>query len=148
MHQDIGTSALQHFDSGLYCAESVLLAMCEALDVDCASIPRMATGLCSGMAQSGGMCGAVSGAILAIGLAVGRDTAQGSVEPAYSEVCRLLEAFKDLHGSTCCAELLECDLGTEEGQRIFKEENRLERCRKYVQDAGRILQDLTGAAKA
>jgi len=146
MPEDIGARALHHFDSGLYCAESVLLAMCEALDADCASIPRVATGLCSGMARSGGMCGAVSGAILAIGLAVGRDTAQDSVEPAYSEVSRLLEEFEERHGSTCCSELLECDLGTEEGQKIFEEENRIERCRKYVQDAGRILQNLAGAA--
>ena len=42
---------------GLYCAEAVLLAMCEAREVHSDLIPWIATGLCAGMSRTGGMCG-------------------------------------------------------------------------------------------
>jgi C_GCAxxG_C_C family probable redox protein len=146
MVESIGTRALKHFDDGLYCAESVLVATCEALDLQSNVVPRIATGLCSGMARTGGTCGALSGAILGIGLVVGRDSGEVSVEPAYLIVRRLVEAFLERHGSTACPELIECDLGTTEGQRIFKEEHRVERCRRYVQEAGDMLMQMTAAA--
>jgi len=144
--ESVGTRALKHFDDGLYCAESVLLATSEALDLRNNVIPRIATGLCSGMARTGGMFGALSGAILGIGLVAGRDSGQGSVEPAYCIVRRLVEAFMEKHGSTVCPELIECDLGTAEGQRIFREDHRVERCRRHVEEAGDMAQQLTAVS--
>jgi len=146
MLDDVPSRALELFDGGLYCAESVLLAMSEAATISNDAIPRIATGLCSGMAGTCGMCGAVSGAILGIGLAVGRQTAEGPIEPAYSRVGSLIASFQGLHGSVNCRELIECDLGTQEGQRSFVEENRNERCRHYVEDAARIAQGLLDPA--
>ena len=146
MVESIGTRALRHFDGGLYCAESVLVATCEALALQSNVVPRIATGLCSGMARTSGTCGALLGAILGIGLVAGRDSGEASVEPAYTIVRRLVEAFMERHGSTACPELIECDLGTTEGQRIFKEEHRVERCRRYVQEAGDMLMQMTAAS--
>jgi C_GCAxxG_C_C family probable redox protein len=114
----------------------------EARSISNDGIPRIATGLCSGMARTGGMCGALSGAILAIGMVIGRDSAHGSVEPAYSQVRSLIAGFRERHGSTSCPDLIECDLSTEEGQLVFKQEHRIERCRRYVEDAARIGQGL------
>jgi C_GCAxxG_C_C family probable redox protein len=88
------------------------------------------------------MCGALSGAILAIGLVMGRDSAEGSIEPAYSQVRSLIASFRERHGSTSCPELIECDLSTKEGQQVFEQEHRIERCRGYVEDAARIAQGL------
>jgi len=127
---------------GLYCAEAVLLAMCEAREVHSDLIPRIATGLCAGMSRTGGMCGAVSGAILGIGLVAGRNSAEQSVEPAFMISRSLLTDFKSQHGSTQCPDLIECDLGTGEGQRAFVEGDRVQRCRQYVEDAARIAEDL------
>ena len=146
MDHDVATRALELFDSGLYCAESVLLAMNEAVPSHTDAIPRIATGLCSGMARTGGTCGAVSGAILGIGLVVGRDSANGSVEPAYAQVRSLIASFQERHGSIYCPELIECDLGTQEGQRVFEQEHRIERCRGYVKDAAGIAWHLASAA--
>ena len=70
------------WDSGLYCAESVLLAVAESLGIRSDIIPRIATGFCGGVSDSGGMCGAVSGAIMAIGLAAGRSSTEQSAEEA------------------------------------------------------------------
>jgi len=55
------------FESGLFCAESVLLAAAEALGVNSDLIPRIASGVCSGLARTGGLCGALSGALLVSG---------------------------------------------------------------------------------
>jgi len=143
---DVAARALELFDGGLYCAESVLLAMSETVSIYTEAIPRIATGLCSGIARTGGMCGAVSGAILGIGLVVGRDSARETVEPAFTQVQSLITSFQERHGSIRCPELIECDLSTHEGQRVFEQEHRIERCRHYVEDAASIAQDLTSAA--
>ena len=78
-------------------------------------IPRIATGLCSGIARTGGMCGAVSGAILGIGLGVGRDSSTGSVEVCYALTQELVSRFENQFGTTNCRQLLGCDLATEAG---------------------------------
>jgi C_GCAxxG_C_C family probable redox protein len=94
------------------------------------------------MGRTGGMCGAVSGAILGIGLVAGRQTAQEPIEPAFALVRSLTAGFEGRHGSTCCPDLIECDLATEQGQRTFVQEKRVERCRRYVEDAARIAEEL------
>lgn len=120
------------FESGLYCAESVLQAMAEALDEDCAAIPRTATGLCSGVARSCGLCGALSGAILGIGLAMGRNGIEAPVDAIYQAVRRVRDRFELEFGSSNCLGLTGCDLGTEAGQQRFKATGQHARCRSYV----------------
>lgn len=126
------------FMSGYYCAESVLMAVAGHRGVDCEAIPRIATGLCSGVARSCGMCGAVLGAILSIGLALGRDRPEDSVEPTYSAVNAVLEAFFIRYGATDCHGLTACDLRTDEGQTQFREKRQHEACGEYVEVATRL----------
>jgi len=129
----------QHFDSGYYCAESVLLAIAESQGIESDLIPRIATGFCSGVARTGGMCGAVSGAIMGISLVVGRDSPEESVQPSYDLVQQLISRFTSQHGSTQCPQLIECDLGGEEGQRAYIENNWIGRCQHCVEDAASIV---------
>jgi C_GCAxxG_C_C family probable redox protein len=123
------------FDSGYYCAESVLLAMTESMGIQSDLIPRIATGFCSGIASSGGMCGAVSGAIMGISIVAGRNSPAEAVQPCYDLVLQLLHRFSSQHGSTQCSKLIGCDLGSVEGQRTFAENRLIERCERYVEDA-------------
>jgi C_GCAxxG_C_C family probable redox protein len=127
----------QLFESGLYCAESVLLAIAEAKGVQSALIPKIATGFCSGLARTCGTCGAVSGAILAINLFTGRSIPGAPVDQNYTAVRKLLAAFEGEFGSTNCARLLGCDLGTEEGQKHFREHNLFEQCKSFTAEATR-----------
>ena len=66
-----------HFNSGLNCAESVLLTLSGRLagKNSVSIIPRIATGFGGGVGRNGDICGALSGAVIAIGLALGRDKA-------------------------------------------------------------------------
>lgn len=126
------------FDSGYYCAESVLLAMAEAQGIQSDLIPKIATGFCSGMSRTGGQCGAVSGAIMGLSLLTGRSSPEESVEDNYVVVRRLIDMFERRFGSTSCRQLIGCDLNTEEGQETFGANNLVEECKRYVEETTRM----------
>lgn len=127
------------FEGGYYCAESVLLAVAESKGIESELIPKVATGFCSGISRTCGICGAVSGAIMAISLFTGRSSPTETVQETYDTVRRLLSMFESKFGSTNCKDLVGCDLGTEEGQRKFKEGNLIEHCRNYTEEATRMV---------
>lgn len=139
MSEEVVARSVELFNSGLFCAESVLLAIAEGRGVDCKLIPRIATGFCSGIARSGGLCGALSGAILALGLVAGRDTADQPIGPTYDLVREVLGGFESRFGGTSCIELTGCDLATDEGQRRFLEAKQHEACTEYVGEATRLV---------
>ncbi len=123
------------FQSGFYCAESVLMAIAESRNIQSDLIPRIATGFCSGMARTGGQCGAVSGAIMAISLFKGRRSPSESVDADYALVREMMKQFAERFGSTNCRKLLDCDLDTPEGQATFRANHLLERCFDYAEGA-------------
>jgi C_GCAxxG_C_C family probable redox protein len=126
------------FDSGLYCAESVLQAIAESKSIKSDLIPKIATGFCSGAARTCRTCGAVSGGVMAISLFFGRRSPSDSVEQIYAIVQKFLDAFEDKFGSTNCKELTGCDLGTDEGQKFFEENKIVIKCHDYTVEATRI----------
>jgi C_GCAxxG_C_C family probable redox protein len=116
----------------------VLLAVAESEGVQSELIPKIATGFCGGVSRTCGMCGAVSGAIMAIGLFAGRNTPTETVAESYTMVRKLVKEFGERFGSTNCKDLTGCDLGTEEGQNYFKDNNIRQKCRGYTEEATRI----------
>jgi C_GCAxxG_C_C family probable redox protein len=116
MSEQAPQRSLELFRSGFFCAESVLLAIAESQGIQSDLIPRIATGFCSGISRTGGMCGAVSGAIMGINLVAGRNSPAESIEIS-------------------CRQLIGCDLATEAGQRYFMENNLMERCLQCAADA-------------
>ena len=131
------------FDSGLFCAEAVLLAMARRLGVESPLIPNIATGLCSGMARSGQTCGALSGAVLGLSLVGGRDNPDALAGEAYGLVRPLVMQFEKRFGCTTCSELLGCDLATPEGQRIFRMDRLgTTHCRVYTGAAFAMAMDI------
>jgi C_GCAxxG_C_C family probable redox protein len=132
-------SAEELFASGLFCAESVVLAVANAEGVDSELLPKVATAFCSGMSRTGGTCGALTGAIMGIGLVLGRSRATDSVQPSYAATQQLVRAFEGEFGSRDCKTLLGgCDLDTPEGQAMFKEQKLSQRCLKFTGKAAEI----------
>jgi C_GCAxxG_C_C family probable redox protein len=138
MNKSAATRSRELFSSGLYCAESVLLAISEAYDIKSELIPKIATGFCSGMGRTGGQCGALSGGIMGISLMTGRSSGDASVEATYARVKKIRGMFEEKFGETGCAALLDLDLDTEDGQRIFLEDNLFEKCLSYTEEATRM----------
>lgn len=134
----VANRSRQLFESGYYCAESVLLAVAESQGLKSDLIPKIATGFCGGIARTSGMCGAVSGAIMAINLSTGRTSPEQSVKDSYLAVQKFLEKFGDKYGSTHCGQLLGCNLATPEGQQRFKENRLVEKCKDFTTEAARM----------
>lgn len=131
-------SAEEFFVSGLFCAESVVLALAKAQGVESDLLPKVATAFCSGMARTCGPCGALTGAIMGVSLGLGRSDASGTVQPSYTATQRLIQEFEQEFGARDCHVLLGCDLNTPEGQAIFRENRLGERCAKYTSKATEI----------
>jgi C_GCAxxG_C_C family probable redox protein len=138
MNEQAPQRSIELFKSGFFCAESVLLAIAESLGIQSDLIPKIASGFCSGVSRTGGMCGAVSGAIMGINLVAGRNSPVESNELSYALTQVLISRFEQQYGSTNCRQLMGCDLATEAGQRFFVENNLMNSCLKYAEDATRM----------
>ncbi len=141
---EAGVQAIQRFKEGLYCAESVLVTLARRQGVDDPRLTSMATGFCSGLSQTAGPCGAVTGAVMGLGLALGRSEGGVSVDPAYDATKEFVRRFTQEFGSTGCADLLGCHLGTPEGQQTFKENHLHRRCMTYTGRAAELAAELIG----
>jgi C_GCAxxG_C_C family probable redox protein len=135
MSEQTQQRSLELFQSGFFCAESVVLAIAESKGIHSDLLPRIATGFCSGVSRTGGMCGAVSGAIMGINLVTGRNTPTESLESCYAITQELIERFTNQFGSLNCRELIGCDLATNEGQQYFVENQCMESCMQYAAGA-------------
>ena len=130
--------SLELFRSGFFCAESVLQAIAESQGIQSDLIPRIATGLCSGISRTGGMCGAVSGAIMGINIVAGRNSPDESIEVNYTLIRELISRFEQQYGSVNCRQLTGCDLATDAGQQYFNENQLLDNCLQFVEGATNI----------
>ena len=137
--RSISERAVGFWNSGYYCAESVLMAAAEEQGIRSDLIPKIASGFCSGVAQTGGMCGALSGAVMGLGLTAGRGDPQGERDLIYQKTQNLVSAFESKFGSSNCSQLLDLDLGTERGQEQYKARNLNPQCEGYVREAARLV---------
>lgn len=132
-------SAEELFSSGLFCAESVVLAIAKAQNLDSELLPKLATAFCSGMSRTCGTCGALTGAIMGVSLAFGRSTAEEPVQPSYLATQQLIRAFEEEFGSRECKALLGgCNLSTPEGQTTYKDQKLSQRCQHITGKAAEI----------
>jgi C_GCAxxG_C_C family probable redox protein len=138
MSEQASQRSVELFKSGYFCAESVLMALAESQGIHSDLIPKIATGFCSGISRTCGMCGAVSGAIMGINLMAGRSSPAESLEPSYTLAQKLISQFERQFGSANCRQLIGCDLASEAGQRTFMENNLMERCYEYAAEATRM----------
>lgn len=135
---DVVATAHRHFEAGLLCAESVLAAVAEHLDIHSPLIPGIATGFSNGVAGTWSTCGCISGGVLAINVVLGRQEGNTSIAGNYQAVRQLIQEFQDRHGSTQCSELLACDPETQAGRSIYRNNRLNEQCRKYIGSAAAI----------
>lgn len=138
MNEKASHRSVELFKSGFFCAESVLQALAESQGIQSDLIPRIATGFCSGISRTGGICGAVSGAIMGINLVAGRNSPTDSIEVSYTLTQELISRFEMQYGSINCRQLIGCDLATDEGQRYFMENQLMDQCLKYAEGATSI----------
>ena len=119
-----------------------MLAVAQHQELQSDLIPRLATGFCSGMARTGGLCGAVSGGIMAIGMVLGRTAPTEDIDPCYQAVGEFQERFIEQFGTLSCMELTGVHLGTYEGQIEFQAKDQIKKCTDYVGEATRMVVEI------
>lgn len=145
---DARERALARFAEKFNCAEAVLLGLTEAMGIDEACIPRIATALGGGVGGCGGTCGAITGAAMGIGLRFGRERGDDVESKAlcYEMVRVLVAEFEREFGTMACLDLVDCEMRTEEGRaRAMELDLHNKVCPKFVafaaEAAQRLMQD-------
>ncbi len=102
-----GDKAKEYFQSGYNCAQAVLMAFADKINLTEDQIINIAAPFGAGMGRMREVCGTVSGMFMAAGLILGKnaDTPQGKNE-MYAITQELANEFKKQNGSIICRELL------------------------------------------
>jgi C_GCAxxG_C_C family probable redox protein len=138
--------ALQRFQQGYSCSQSVFSTLAEPLGIEAGVALRIAAGFGGGIARSAETCGCVTGAIMAIGSAqrdVSPDRNAVEREKTYELARRMMREFSERNGSTECRLLMGCDIGTPQGYEEARRKDLFRlRCAKFVRDAVEIVNPL------
>lgn len=136
--------AVQLFNGGFNCSQSVVTAFADIAGVDEETALKAASGFGGGIGSTGGVCGALTGAVMVMGLKCGTaDAADKTTKiEVYQKVKRLTEEYKLRTGSTICRELMGFDMSTSEGQLAAKAPGAFHRCDDFVRIAAEILEEM------
>ncbi|MBQ3125188.1 MAG: C_GCAxxG_C_C family protein [Clostridia bacterium] len=95
------------FKSGYNCSQSVIGAFCDDLGLDFDTTMKLSEGFGGGIGRMRLTCGAVSGMVMVTGMMLSRGEKDGDARAkVYSKVQELAAKFKEMNGSTVCADLL------------------------------------------
>ncbi len=142
----VAERAVELFNQGLCCSESVLQAVAESCGIRSELIPKIATGFCGGIARTGNMCGAVTGAVMAVSLLTGRNSPTEPRELNHKLIQQLVRDFEARFGTTMCRDLIGCRLDTPEGHRYFVEHSLRTKCAVFTREAARMAAEVLAAA--
>lgn len=132
--------AVSLFNEGMLCSQAILLTYGTQFGIDENTAVRVARPFGSGLARMCEICGAVTGAYMVIGLLCQDDDEKVAKERSYALSRELARRFRERNGSINCQELLQCDLGTPEGQNQFRQDNLVLRCQSYVRSSAEIVE--------
>ena len=122
--KEIQENAINLFNSGYNCAQSVLISFIDILKIDHETAKNVASGFGAGMGRLQGTCGAITGAYMVFGLydnSKNNNTTEKN-ETTYQLIQQFDREFKKLNGTTECRLLINCDLNTEDGKEKFREQ--------------------------
>ncbi len=134
----VGLEASRWFQTNFNCAESVLLAVVQALGLPLHAVPAVASGFGGGVARHQLLCGAVSGGVMAIGMQRGRSKPDQPRDPVYRCVDRFLADFTAAFASTHCRELTRTDFANPEITQAERDRIHREVCTPMVARAAGV----------
>jgi len=144
--QETIDKALNLFDEGFACSQSVLLAFSDQLRIDDTSAKLISSTFGGGMGRLRQKCGAVTGSFMVLGLAVGNADPKdmGTKLAAYDKVQELNRRFETINGTSICAEILAPYANEDE---ITQRLHHKLICRKVVGDAAGLAYDILEKSK-
>ena len=140
--RDLGPGHLNCAQAVVHFASSVL-----GLSQDSVVVARYFGG---GLVRTGQVCGALSGCAISLGL---RDLHRGltwpdGTSPDTEELQSLCRDFEATFGAMDCGDLVGYQIGTPDGYRRFKADDKYEPCEQYVSWACDHLADVLQAASS
>ena len=136
--------AVSCFKQGFACSQAVFVTYAPELGLDRETALKVAGAFGGGISRTGEVCGAVSGALMALGLkyaSAGSD--EKEKQKIYAVAGEFINRFKDRYDTIICRELLQCDLGTPEGQKYSREHKLTATvCPSFIQYAAQIIEQL------
>ncbi len=130
--------AINVFDSGKNCAQSVLTGCSNIIDYNLDQATSLARGMGGGMGGMQYTCGAVTGAIMALGYHCNIDGSDPD-----KNIQEFTKRFKKNMNSLDCSSLTNCDFSTKEGAVLFKRNNIREKvCHKCIIVSIQIVNEL------
>ena len=134
------------FKEGFNCSQSVFSTFAVEMGMDRDTALKVSQAFGGGMGgKMGETCGAVTGAFMVIGLKYGRVRVDDdeAKRKTYALVQEFTRRFKARNGTIVCRELLGCDIGTPDGERIAKEAKLFSTlCPGFVRDAAEIVEEI------
>ena len=131
--------AVQYYQDGYLCSQSVLAAYAEEYGLTEELALKLGTCLGAGM-RKGEVCGACTGALMVLGLM--HDDPKNR-KTAYENTKQFLNDFRDVNGSYLCNDLLGCDVRTPEGVQYARDHHLFtEFCPKMVASTVDILEEI------
>ena len=144
--------AIENFEKGYNCSQSVLLAFQDLLPADEETLAKIACSFGGGIGRLREVCGAVSGMLMAAGLLYGYDGPEKGEKKAaqYRRVQELALPFEEKNGSLVCRELLHLSVhhDTPEPEPRTKTYYEKRPCAGFVGDAAEILEKYIMEQKA
>ena len=139
--QETIDKALNFFEEGYACSQSVLLAFADQFKLDETTAKLISSTFGGGMGRLREKCGAVIGGFMVLGLAYGNTDPKDmdTKLAAYDKVQEVNRQFETIHGTTICAELLNRYASEDEvTQRLHHKLI----CRKAIEDSTGIVYDV------
>ena len=137
--------AVAYFKKGYNCAQSVVLAYGDLLEMEEETLAKLASSFGGGMGRLREVCGSVSGMFMAYGMLKGYSQPEDTEgkKKQYKTVQEMASAFSKCHGSIICRDILKKQAGPDD----FIPDERTETyyisrpCEKCVADAAKILEN-------
>jgi len=132
------TKAVEIFNSGFNCAQSVVSVFADDYGIGKDELLRLSSGLGGGMGGMQEICGAATGAYLILGLQFGYSSESENYRKTevYDIVKEFSKEFVNKNSYLKCKDLLKCDLSTENGKDYFMQNNLKEKiCSVCVKSA-------------
>lgn len=103
-----GTYAEKLFKDGYNCAQAVVGAFCDELNIDIDTAARLTSSFGGGMGRMREVCGAVSGMFAVVGLKLGYSDPkdQEAKKKHYELIQKMAAEFKSHTGSIICREII------------------------------------------
>jgi len=117
--------ALDKFESGKNCAQSVVLSFADDLKMNKETAEAMTSGFGAGMGRLHKTCGALTGSFMVIGrhYSLTENDSEEKSAKTNLKIQKLDSDFTNKFESSNCGVLIGTDLKTEEGREFFSENN-------------------------